>query len=335
MKICFFMGYGVLFDHASGRGLVPDIYGSELALHSLALQLARRHEVYVTSSNYWPDREFGALRYIHHDNLRAAEFDVVVVWRFAHYFVHYADLAPQTYFWFHDTAALPWLNGTVLPHDAAPLLANARDRISGYVALTQFHKDLLVAKYALDPAKVAVIGNAIRPAPALQPPPRVRNRFIWVSSYARGLRQLVAFFPRILQHLPDAELHVFRQPDAGEDVDFLRGKPFVVVHGFVDNERMQAEMRRAEYWLYPTDFTETYCISALEAQRAGVICIATALGALPETVGDRGVLLRQTPVHSEAYWDEALGHVLRMARGLAEDADYESEDEDEDASEPA
>lgn len=315
MKICFFMGYGVMFDHHEG-GLAGDIYGSELALHKLAVQLAARgHDVCVTSMNLWPDRDFGPLRYVHNDTLRSMAFDVVIVWRFAHYFLHFADLAPRTYFWFHDTAALPWLEGVLLPDDAGPLLANVRDRVTGYVALTQFHKDLLVDKYGMEPSKVAVLGNAIEPpvAPVEPVVTRVRNRFIWVSAYARGLRRLVDFFPQILAHLPDAELHVFRKPDSDEDVEYLRARPYVTVRGFVTNDAVQAEMRRAEYWLYPTDFVETYCISALEAQRAGVICIATALGALTETVGDRGVLLRTRPVHSPEYWSEALQAVLRLA----------------------
>ena len=49
----------------------------------------------------------------------------------------------------------------------------------------------------------------------------------------------------------------------------------------------QAEVARShlvsQLWLYPTDFVETSCITAMEAQAAGCHVVATRLGALPET----------------------------------------------------
>lgn len=307
MRICFYTGYVSPFDHAAGK-LASDIYGSELALVNLAAELAaRRHQVCITSMNHWPDADFDGLQYVHHGRVRTMTFDVVIVWKQLNYFLYFADLAPQTFFWAHEVTPGCWMEGVLL--QAAPLLANVRDRVTGYVALTEFHKRKMVDKYGLDESKVLVIGNAIQPLPAPPVEQRVRNRFIWVSAYGRGLRQLVEFFPTIVRHLPDAELHVFRQADEGyED---LLAVPHVKIHGFVSNEVVQQQMRQAEYWLYPTDVEETYCISALEAQRAGVLCIATALGALTETIGDRGVLLRQ-PVHTPEYWKEALDAILSL-----------------------
>ena len=51
------------------------------------------------------------------------------------------------------------------------------------------------------------------------------------------------------------------------------------------------QLLRSDAWLYlPDRFCETYCLNALEAQRAGCICFVSALGSLPEVVGPRGIV---------------------------------------------
>ena len=45
----------------------------------------------------------------------------------------------------------------------------------------------------------------------------------------------------------------------------------------------------SDYWIYLTTFKETYCISALEAQAAGCICLYSPIGALPDVIGNRGI----------------------------------------------
>ena len=48
---------------------------------------------------------------------------------------------------------------------------------------------------------------------------------------------------------------------------------------------------RAGVWAYPTWFSETSCITAMEAQAAGLMIVSSAIAALPETVGRRGSLI--------------------------------------------
>jgi glycosyltransferase involved in cell wall biosynthesis len=50
------------------------------------------------------------------------------------------------------------------------------------------------------------------------------------------------------------------------------------------------EYKKSDIWFYPTDFEETYCITALEAQLSECICVCSDLAGLKDTVGDRGVL---------------------------------------------
>jgi glycosyltransferase involved in cell wall biosynthesis len=58
----------------------------------------------------------------------------------------------------------------------------------------------------------------------------------------------------------------------------------VVQHGRIPQDRLAQELQEATIWLYPTYFTETYCITAIEAQLAGAIPVTNHLAALSETV---------------------------------------------------
>ncbi len=51
------------------------------------------------------------------------------------------------------------------------------------------------------------------------------------------------------------------------------------------------EFLSAGVWGYSTWFSESSCISAMEAQAAGLRIVSSSIAALNETVGDRGILL--------------------------------------------
>jgi hypothetical protein len=65
-----------------------------------------------------------------------------------------------------------------------------------------------------------------------------------------------------------------------------------LLHPRAAKEILHAAYAEADYWLYPTGFTETYCITAVEAQYYRCVCVTTGLASLADTVADRGVLPR-------------------------------------------
>lgn len=313
LKVCFFMGYGTLFNHDTGE-LQRDVYGSELALYNLCLELKKSCDIYITSLSRQSDKDFGSMHYINSEHLtkQTYRFDVMVVWRYAHYFLLFSSkqIATKTVLWLHDTCALPWFDFKEIPSQAVPLIMNTLPNIDKVITLTKYHTELIMKYYNInDDNKISILGNAIRPFTPSSNLQRHTNRFIWTSSFVRGLKELVAFFPIIRKYLPDAELYVIRKPDPGTDTSFLN-KSYIHCLGFMTNEQVQEEMHKADYWFYPTNFEETYCISALEAQRAGCVCIASDLAALTEIIGDRGILLYK-PIYSVEYWKEAL-HAIRI-----------------------
>jgi hypothetical protein len=58
---------------------------------------------------------------------------------------------------------------------------------------------------------------------------------------------------------------------------------------------------------------ETFCIAAIEAQAAGCPVLTSAVGALPETVGDGGLCLHGDP-RSPAYQDAFVNAAVQLLR---------------------
>jgi GR25 family glycosyltransferase involved in LPS biosynthesis len=84
-------------------------------------------------------------------------------------------------------------------------------------------------------------------------------------------------------------------------------KDFIFLKGFQPNDIVLQEFFSAGIWLYPTFFHETYCVSAVEAQLAGCLCIVSSVGSLPEIVGnERGFVLNPDLIYgSDRFIEEA------------------------------
>lgn len=154
-----------------------------------------------------------------------------------------------------------------------------------------------------------VLGNGIHLERFDQAKPqKEKGRFIYTSDPTRGLNHLMRMFPKIRKFIPHATLHVFfdieitdyrdRKPMVMELYNKLKKMKGVVMHPRVSQDELAVEIQKSEYWLYPTEFTETYCISALEMQAGRVHCIYRKLAGLESTVGERGIAVDFDPTNT-------------------------------------
>ena len=165
------------------------------------------------------------------------------------------------------------------------------------------------------------------------------KRIVYSSSPDRGLTTLLEMWPAILAEEPEAELHCYYGFDNWEksvsmglrtEVPWLsetalrrlkhqlRTLPRVTMHGRVSPEALAREFLTSGVWAYPTWFAETHCITALEAQAAGLYIVTTPVAALNETVADRGVRVPggwETGEATEAQRAEFVAAVVRAIRG--------------------
>jgi glycosyltransferase involved in cell wall biosynthesis len=138
------------------------------------------------------------------------------------------------------------------------------------------------------------------------------RKIIYASSPDRGVMSAIRIFQAA--NIPGATLHIFygftkmyldnaaryeyaHVPDLGQDTNLYRymqgvhqaidADDRIVMPGRVGWKQLAAEMVTAGVWLYPTRFPEISCMSAMEAQAAGLVPVCTDYGALAETVLDK------------------------------------------------
>ena len=307
-------------DYSGKRG----VRGSEIALINLAENLTSAYDVFVGGS---------AIKEGAHNNvtyfgagkidtfLAHAEVEVLIVHRYIHYFLEYKNAAHKTFIWLQDVGPIPHWNGVGLPSAGKPFLHNIANKINSIVCLSDPHILEFNKFYELPENKIHKIGNGLINVEHFDKDiEKISNRFVYSSLPERGLNILLDWFPEIKRELPDAELHVFTDLDITPNdmsPDELRKKmeaiEGVTFRGKVSNEVMLDEFMKADVWLYPNIFFETFCTCALEAQAAGCIVVMRKYGALEEVVSDRGILIDGDP-HTQEFKDEAIKKMLNVLK---------------------
>lgn len=192
--------------------------------------------------------------------------------------------------------------------------------ISKYVCLTEWHKKFVHDYHGIPLSKIEIIPNGIH----LSHFNNVGKTFgganlIWSSSPDRGLDNLLEILPSIQEKVPHLTLDVYygfhnwrasaiqaNNSEALKKIDELllkiEGNKAVTLKGRVSQPELRKAWSKAHLWLYPTMFTETYCITALEAQASCTPIVCTGIAALPETVGDAGAIVYHDPYSEQGRW---------------------------------
>jgi len=169
--------------------------------------------------------------------------------------------------------------------------------------LSNFHKSLLPDWIPED--KIFLTTNGINVADFnLTGIARNPRRLISISDYTRGIENLLTQWDRVLQEVPDVELHIFygwqgidalinspyldkfpHLPDKKQQLLKLFAQKNVYEHGRIGHEQLVEELCQSGIWVYPCHTaTEIFCISAWKAQAAGCVPLVTTYAGLDETV---------------------------------------------------
>lgn len=194
-----------------------------------------------------------------------------------------------------------------------------------YLALSKFHAGFVKAMINVPDEKLCVTRNGIDPLKfKWENPTKNPNKVIYVSSPDRGLDRAIEVCEIARASLPDLELHVFYGLDnlvkmgkAAEVEHFkqLMDKPWIHAHGNLPQAELMKHYQDAAIWLYPANFLETFCISALETVLCGVYPIVRNYGALPNTLeGIPSTIVDRDCVTFEdkIYWAKILTHSIEQ-----------------------
>ena len=187
-----------------------------------------------------------------------------------------------------------WIHQDIDCAHESLLDARRVDATARFVFVSDWQMQRHLRELAFPPKKCLVIRNAVEPGPpgnqwTSARPWRIRCAFI--SAPYRGLSNLIRAWKKLSP--TDLELHVWSGTrlwgrQRGDEVyrhlfAEVADAPNAFYHGIAPNGRIRAALRDMHFLTMPSDFLETFCISAAEAMAAGCRVIAPAIGALPET----------------------------------------------------
>lgn len=134
----------------------------------------------------------------------------------------------------------------------------------------------------------------------------------YFSSYDRGLECLLELWPEIKKQVPDATLDIYYGWDSYDAVhrtnpEMMKWKWSMIrkfnelddvkEHGRVSHQELAKAMQEIQVWAYPTEFTETHCITALKASEAKLHQVHTGVAALAETAKN-GTIIECSDIYS-------------------------------------
>lgn len=199
-----------------------------------------------------------------------------IAWRHTHNF------GVKTYVWSHDLLTPGFAN------------LSSRDRI---LCLSDFHQRYFQANSGLAVDRFIKTKNGIEPKRFIgKPIEKVYGRVVWSNSPDRGLEHAILIMDKVRETTPEAHLEVYYGFENLEKyglkdlADKLKAmiseRPWIKYVGNVQQDILMDALRKAQVWLYPATFIETFCISALEALACKAYPVVRSIGALQNTLED-------------------------------------------------
>ena len=268
--------------------------GSEKAVAYLSKCFPKDYNIYI--SGEVKNEIIDNIQYIHLNELtnliNSTAFHTVIVSRYISFYEMFKECSfYQSYIWAHDVLLLPY--GSNL--NESQILKKWNKYINKCICLTEWHKNEFTNKYPILKDKISLINNGIdcQSFSNIVTNKKITNKFIYSSRPDRGLNILLDLWPQILENIPDATLVIsFYGTFSSEQLlikTIIDSYDSIQYLGKLKFEQLYEEMASSEYWLYPTHWPETSCITALEMLMSGVICLYYPVAGLVNTLGNYGI----------------------------------------------
>jgi hypothetical protein len=267
--------------------------GSEKAVVYISRCIPKNYNVYISGSvkrekidniEYIPLNELNTF-------LQKTPIHTLIISRYIAFYEMFKSCCfYQSYIWAHDTCFLPYgCNMT-----SEQIITKWNNYINGCICLTNWHKNDFIIKYPELKEKISIINNGLDKTYFKNKFTKIPYKFIYSSRPERGLEILIKLWEQIINQFPEAILVVCNYGELEnkykEEIDKF---PSIIYKGKLKPDLLYKEMETSEYWLYPTNWLETSCITALEMLMSEVICIYNPIGGLIDTVGYYGMQIKE------------------------------------------
>jgi len=199
---------------------------------------------------------------------------------------------------------------------APPEQPDAFDRADLIVCSSEWHRQYIAQRYGeqIKAEKIRIIPLGVRKDLFAEEIEKIPYKCIYSSNPDRGLYILADMWEELTEQIPDISLTVcygwdglktWNKTKEWEESVAKQQEMVLNKLGRFDNVRFTGRIKKAdlakefltsELCLYPNNFWETFCLTALESQIAGCPLITTDIGALQTTVNKNfNVLIEANP----------------------------------------
>jgi len=207
-------------------------------------------------------------------------------------------------------------------------------RVVKYACLSEWHKEFFSDHHSVPEDKIMLTSNGVNTKLYEDVGSyEKKNQIFYSSSPDRGLEQLLEMFPLIKKEVPDLVLKVAygfhnwesaakqrNNPEEVKLIEKIKGlmeQDGVEYLGRVDKEELSVVQKESKAWLYPTWFSETFCITGVEAGMSENAIVTTPYAGILTTLGDSPSYIRgneslpishhsRTPEYQEAFVKESI-----------------------------
>lgn len=196
-----------------------------------------------------------------------------------------------------DKELLVWMHNTPqqFGYDKLAILKDPRfvAKVKYFIVPSEEHKRLTLMEIPLDPKQIHVIPNALDPLTfdksKFDNPSVIK--LVHTSSAERGLDILVNAIPHIDANIR-VEVYNDFYPDTQKEPIFMDSR--IKFYGKTPKMTVREALENSHIHAYPSTYPETFCMSQVEAMSAGLACVTSDLGALPEVSGGFGYMYPYT-----------------------------------------
>jgi predicted O-methyltransferase YrrM len=318
--ICFVADGG--YEPWSGSSiLTKGVGGSETYIIEMSRYIKKNsnYNVIVFCNCVEPET-FEGVEYLplneYHEFVNTYYVNTCIVSRFTQYLpVAFKSYVENVYLVLHDINSI----GNVIPIDP---------KLRRIFCLTEWHCDIVsnnfpLLNHLIEPLYYGIDVNTFNH----KNNNKIPYKFIYSSFPNRGLLPLLQMWPKLYQIQPLVSLDIFcdvngKWVNEMEPVVMMEIKQLLKIykkhpqnynikyHGWVDKKTLANAWLESDIWFYPCVFSETFCLTALEAAITKTFVITNGLSALKYTVGDRGIVIEGNP--NEKEWQERAINILKV-----------------------
>jgi GR25 family glycosyltransferase involved in LPS biosynthesis/tetratricopeptide (TPR) repeat protein len=274
--------------------------GSETAVAYLSKNFPTNYEIYVAGDV--EEEVVDNIHYIHNFNLpnflKTNAIHSIVISRYIGFLELFSFFSTyQLFLWAHDTVFHAFGSNSL---NDQQILNKWNFKITNVVCLTEWHKQHISERYPMIKDKIVTINNGLRNELFTCPlNEKIAKSFVYSSCSERGLGKLLALWPKIIEKWPEATLKISSYNNFPKDdnevtiSEIIKQYPSIEHLGRLCRSDLYKLTATSEYWLYPSYWPETSCITALEMLRSEVICVYYPVAGLINTMQDFGIPIKE------------------------------------------